>query len=58
MTKELTTDQRLDKINNNLEKVVKIVASHDEQLTKIATIVVKGFDHIDKSMETKAATKD
>ncbi len=44
MLKEPTTDQRLDKI--------------DKQLDKIVTVIVKGFDRIDKALETKAGTKD
>jgi len=100
MAKELTTDQRLDKIDYNLEKIVtivnghdnqlkkivtivdghdnqlkkiikivdghdnqlkkiiKIVDGHDNQLNKITTTVVKGFERIDKTLGTKADTKD
>ena len=44
MAKAVTTDQRFDKL--------------DEQLDNIASIVVKGFDRIDKTLEAKADTKD
>ena len=44
MTKALTTNERLDKI--------------DMQLDRIVTVVVKGFDRIDKILETKPDTAD
>ncbi len=44
MTKTVTTDDRLDKI--------------DQQLERITTVVVKGFDRIDKALETKASKED
>lgn len=44
MSKELTIDERLDKI--------------DAQLDRIATVVVTGFDRIDRSLNTKADKAD
>ncbi len=40
----LSTDERLDRI--------------DTQLEKISLAVIKGFDRIDKTLETKADTTD
>ena len=44
MSKELTTDERLDRI--------------DAQLDRITTAVVTGFDRIDRSLDTKADRAD
>jgi hypothetical protein len=44
MAEALTTDERLDKI--------------DQQLERIAKAVVKGFDRIDKTLEEKASNAD
>jgi hypothetical protein len=44
MTQSLTTDERLDKI--------------DAQLERITTAVVQGFDRIDQKLEDKASKTD
>ena len=44
MSDKLTTDERLDKI--------------DAQLDRIATVVVKGFDRVYKALEAKADKSD
>lgn len=44
MPKSLTTDERFDKIDKNLDK--------------LTSIVIKGFDSIDKELENKASKED
>jgi hypothetical protein len=44
MAKQLTTEQRFDKI--------------DAQLDKMATVIVNGFTEVNKALETKADEKD
>jgi len=47
----LTTDDRFDKVDAQLSEINK-------QLDRVATVVVKGFDRIDKALEEKASNAD
>lgn len=69
MPDKLTTDERLDKVDAQLidmnermdERFSRIDERFEEmskQLDKIATVVVKGFDRIDKALELKANKAD
>jgi hypothetical protein len=51
MVDKLTTDERFDKVDQQLTEMNK-------QLDRIATVVVKGFDRIDKTLEEKASGAD
>lgn len=46
-----TTLERFDKIDSQLVEMNK-------QLDKIVTVVVKGFDRLDKALDTKASNAD
>lgn len=48
---KLTIDERFDKVDVQLSEMNK-------QLDKIVTVVVKGFDRIDKVLEEKASNAD
>lgn len=51
MQDKITTDQRFDKIDTQLSDI-------HEQLDKIATAIVKGFDRLDTSLDDKASKAD
>jgi hypothetical protein len=51
MPKTLTMVERFDKVDAQL-------ATINSQLDKIASVAVKGFDRIDKGLETKANKDD
>ena len=46
MPSQLTTDERLDRIDARFDEMNK-------QFDRVAVVVVKGFDRIDKALETK-----
>jgi len=58
MAKELTSYERLDRINARFDEVRDQLSKVNEQIDKLATVIVKGFDRIDKTLETKADKSD
>lgn len=51
MAKQLTTDERFDRVDAQLSEMNK-------QLDRIATVVIQGFERIDKQLEDKASKAD
>lgn len=51
MPKESTIDERFDKVDQQL-------AEMNKQLDRIVTAVVKGFERVDKTLDTKADKAD
>ena len=62
MAKDLTTNQRFDKVDQQLlgmnKKFDKQFDEINKQLDRIVTVVVTGFDRIDKALDTKADRAD
>jgi hypothetical protein len=62
MSKDFTIDQRLDNVDSQLLGIDKCMDERfdemNKQFDKIAAVVIKGFERVDKTLDVKADKAD